>query len=143
MITKKATSQWFTSTGRILKDPPSGQLWNGNDSSRWWIIVECDFEIGDLYRWFLLRYRGIKLMRPAWGSHISIVRGEVPLSHIAWDAVATAPTCFRYENEIRDNGTHFWLEAEVEECPKIRKALGLAREPEFTTHLTLGMIPNQ
>ena len=132
---------WFESDGTLLLDPPSDK-WNGN-SSRWWAILACDTEILHFYQWLLQKSHGITLMRPAWGSHVSVVRREKPPSLGPWSIACGRIIRFEYENVIRDNGIHFWLAIRCEECLDLRAQLGLDREPELALHLTLGMIPPQ
>lgn len=83
------------SKGRIIFDPMP--IMGGNDMFKpFWAIVIIPGDIGNYYRWFLERENGLypwmsitdseikyddknlglKLQKPAWGAHISFIRGE-------------------------------------------------------------------
>jgi len=83
------------SKGRIIFDPMP--LMGGNDMFKtFWAIVIVSGDIGNYYRWLLEKrfgliswtsindtetkildtHLGLKIQRPAWGSHISFIRGE-------------------------------------------------------------------
>jgi len=129
----------FTSTGTLKYDPPHGQTWGKNSSSAWWVILECDPGIVGFYRWLWEKRYWKKLVKPAWGSHISVVRGEEPPHRSLWDRLEGKTFEFSYSPEIHDNGEYVWLDAEVPELFKVREELGLPRHPEFSWHITLGM----
>jgi hypothetical protein len=130
----------FESEGTLFTDPPS-DTWNGNDSSRWWAIIECDPGIGDYYRWLLRRKNWIKLMRPAWGTHISVVRGECPKNQEGWSSARGTKFSFKYQGIILSNESHFWIQVTSPQCLEFRRSIGLPEEPELPLHITLGMIP--
>ena len=130
---------WFESEGILLTDPPP-DTWNGNDSSRWWAILGCDDDIGNYYRWLLCRRNWLKIMRPAWYTHVSIARGEQPTNEDTWFRMKGTKIRFSYENIVKNNETHFWLQVESQACLDFRKAVGLPESPGIPLHLTLGMI---
>lgn len=95
MYMEKYSEIMFKSRGRIIFDPMP--IMGGNDMFKpFWAIVIVSGDIGDYYRWLLekengmrswlsvtedgLKYEnvhpGLKLQRPAWGAHISFIRGE-------------------------------------------------------------------
>ncbi|HRW21788.1 MAG TPA: hypothetical protein P5509_07445, partial [Bacteroidales bacterium] len=42
----------------------------------WWCVILSNDDIGNYYSWFVERRYGLKLQRPAFGPHISLIRGE-------------------------------------------------------------------
>ena len=63
----------MTSTGTLVYDPRAPTI----ESKPWWLIVQACPDLARYYRESLNRfYRGrFKVHRPAWDSHISVVRG--------------------------------------------------------------------
>lgn len=80
------------------------------------------------------------IQRPAWGGHISLVRGEdPPAGREPWDALEGLELDFDYDGTIETDGKHFWLPIFCETAGNIREYLGLPREPEYPFHLTFGV----
>lgn len=64
------------STGIIRYDPDRGDMKRRTD---WWCVVETCPGIPLYYTWLLTRsVPGLRVARGAWGSHISVIRGERP-----------------------------------------------------------------
>lgn len=105
----------------------------------WWLVGFAEGEVSEYYTWFLKNRTGIALMRPAWGSHISIVRGEMPVNIDAWKKYDGQVISLEYDPDIRSNGKHWWLKVECEQMLDIREELGLVRKHPLSLHLTLGM----
>lgn len=125
----------YKSSGKLVYSPRT----HLKDSSRW-LVLMCDDELSQYYRalyqreWF---YRP-KLTRPVWGTHISIVRGEVIPNSEAWGFAANKIINFEYDPGVRDNGEYYWLKVYCDELLAIRELFGLKREPQFGLHLTIG-----
>lgn len=110
-----------------------------------WIIIECEKDIVDYYKWFLSK-KGIKLDGLMWGSHISVVRGE------KWDKIEDefkdkwkhndGQIIEFYYGDLVTNGIHWWLEVKSQDLEDIRKELGLKPHPDFGFHITIGKISN-
>jgi hypothetical protein len=65
--------------------PGSWQRRDG-DSTRWWLIIDCDPELGRFLRhlYTIACHRTRAAQAPLWGTHISVIRGEVPPNQAAW-----------------------------------------------------------
>jgi hypothetical protein len=104
----------------------------------WWLVAFIDGEMLDYYSWVLGRETGITLMKPAWGGHISIIRGEVPANPDAWKRYDNEPISLSYVPDIRTNGKHWWLPVICDRMNDIREELGLVRKHDVGLHFTLG-----
>jgi len=60
----------FSAVGKIIYDPTAGKAANP-----WWVIVECPKDILDYYHHWMKREKGIRLNKPLFGAHISVIRG--------------------------------------------------------------------
>jgi hypothetical protein len=103
-----------------------------------WMYVAFEPDLARLYAWLLLRERGVKLHRPAWGPHVSVVRKEQRPAGSPWglrngDAVEVG-----YEPVVMTNGVRYWLPARFELGCEIRYELGLPPDPPVPFHLTFG-----
>ncbi len=129
----------FTSTGVLVSDPKANSIPN---IGKWWLILACDNEIGRYYRETLYRFNPAagKLQRPAWESHISVIRGEEPTHLELWGSFDGREIEFQYNPALQTNGEYYWLDVECEALGDIREALGLSRNSEFNLHLTVGRI---
>lgn len=131
-------------SGKIIFDPralvdPSGKMFKP-----WWIIVHLDDDndFGLFYAWLYERQHGIKLQRPAFGPHISVVRGEETDLKI-WEQFKNShhqkKIKFVYELVPHTNGKHVWLRVRCPELNDLREQMGYQREGTWGFHLTLGM----
>jgi len=114
-------------------------------SDKWWLVMDVDQSICDLYRhlYWLGSYKTKKLLRPAWGAHISIIRNEEPADdkkHL-WGKYADQELEIEYNTVVGDNGVHWWLPVICERALDIRVELGLPRDPEHPLHMTFGVTP--
>lgn len=105
---------------------------------KWWVILDCCPELIAYYRSLVLKLHGIKLQKPLWGPHISVVRGDNPPNKEVWAKHTGKVIEFEYESWIVDNGKHWWLEVECPELVALRLELGLPPKPDFDFHITLG-----
>jgi hypothetical protein len=116
--------------------------WERRDggSTRWWLIVDCDPELGRLFRhlYTVAHYRTCSVQAPLWGTHISVVRGEEPPRPAEWDRDAGAEVEFDYEPVVRETGGYLWLAVACPRALERRVQLGLPREPVPPLHLTIG-----
>ncbi len=138
------------STARIIYDPRRGDMKSNTD---WWCVADVDDEICRYYRWWVWNRYMITLQKPAWGGHISIVRGEYIRERFQplWKKRAGQKIEFEYSHNVRftgdttggDRPDTFWF-VDVW-CPTfndIRKELGLDWKypdgPLFKFHITVG-----
>jgi len=103
-----------------------------------WLILSCDPEIGEYYSWLLLKQHCVKLRRPGWKAHISVIRGEKVVNSTAWGKYAGRRVGFEYEPIVKTNGKHYWLSVESEDLLDVREFYGLPRVTYPKLHLTLG-----
>jgi len=118
------TRNWFTSWGTVVYDPDRGDM---KAKTKWWVVVELDRGITDYYRWWAnrfinpLRYDALDRQKaswalhkdkrqdlhlPAWGPHMSIIRGEKPRPHLMhlWKKYDGQRVEFKYSNVVRFSG---------------------------------------
>ena len=77
-------------------------------------------------------------MRPAWDSHITVIRNEEPLHKEYWEKYSGKTVEFEYETSPLTDGNYWWVTVFCEELLDLRTELGLPREPEFPLHLSIG-----
>lgn len=131
----------FTSWGKLVYDPEYFK--NASKPAPWWLIVETDKGIVDYYNYLISKRIGIKLLKPSWGSHISVIRGERindDFKHL-WKQYDGIKLNFKYTNKIDFNEDYWWVNVECDELMKIREELGLSRRPFFGFHITVGKLP--
>jgi len=127
------------STGVIRLEPKLKRL--SADTSGW-AIIQVDQELTRYYVEqfnFANRARDIQIMKPAWGGHISIMRGENIKDRQLFMSFKNKPVKFSYNPEVKGNDNHFWLEVECPDVEDMREQLGLPRKPYFPFHLTIGV----
>ena len=128
------------SHGIITFDPESIKDPSGKMFKPWWMIIKVDGDIVEYYSWWLEKRFGIKLQRPAWGAHISVIRNE---ESPVWDKfkekLNNKEIIFEYIPEPRSNGKHWWLKVTSDEILKIREDMGYLEDMKFAPHLTIGM----
>jgi len=108
-----------------------------------WVILECDEEIINYYKWFLNK-KGVKVDSPMWGSHISIIKGstwdKIDVEHEEkWGYNNGQILEFQY-GDLVTNGVHWWLEAHSKQLEVMRQSLGLNTHTGFGFHVTIGKI---
>ncbi len=122
------------SYGKLIYSPKSHLGISDN-----WAILACDDEISSYYRTLYYRefpWKG-KLIRPIWGTHISISRGEK--IHSNWKLDNLKLIEFEYEPGVLDNAKYFWLKVNSPYLESLRKSLGLSKTPKYGFHLTIGV----
>ena len=112
------------------------------DSFSWWLVVDCDPEIGRYYRhlFSLAHYKCQNIQRAAWAEHISVIRNEEPPEDKKglWKKYEGLVVPFQYCPSIRGDGLYFWLDVDCDFLLDIREEIGLSRLPEYPLHLTVG-----
>lgn len=104
-----------------------------------WIIAKCDDQLVDYYRWWYYKIHHIKLMRPKFGAHISIVRGEEEnITQGNWERNMNGREIkFYYSNDIVDVYNYVWMPVWGEDLDVVRKEVGLGK-PIKSYHMTVG-----
>lgn len=135
------------SSGLVIFDP---MALRGNKDvmfKPFWCIVQTQDDTDAYYKWFIEKRYGIKIQRPAWGCHVSVIRGE-PTSQECWNNFKqkynNIEIEFEHCGEIYTNGNHWWLQIYCERLKDIREEMGYSRDMFWDLHLTLGVpIPQQ
>jgi hypothetical protein len=131
-------------SGKIVFDPIAINDPHLKMFKPWWIIVSLGEEnqFAEYYAWFYEKQHGIKLQRPAFGAHISVVRGEETEKE-NWEnfkkSYNNKDITFTYNVSPRTNGQHVWLRVISEELKNLREQMGYSRDGKWGLHLTLGM----
>jgi len=114
------------------------------------VVVNLDDDIARYYRWWVSKRLFGKtvndpnwLKPPAWGAHLSVVRGEKPRGQYIdkWKQYHRKTIKILYNPYPKQvdakNKEHFWyIDAYSEDAMKIRKDLGLPTHHQF--HITIG-----
>jgi len=82
--------------------------------------------------------RCYKLQRPAWESHITVVRDEEPPNKTAWEKYNGQEVKFEIIPCVGTNGDYYWFPVECNLALDIREELGLVRLPEIPLHVSIG-----
>ena len=131
----------FKSLGTIRYSPKAKSI---PDTSKWWVVIDCCPELCRYYRelWnWEHRFGTIVLHKPAWAGHISVVADEKPPDDklSVWQSHAGELIEFEYRPELQTNGQYFWLNVVCDAALDLRAELGLARNPFYPLHLTVGI----
>lgn len=127
-----------------LKKPGSDQ--------NWWMVLSCaSEEIGRYYRhlYWLDNYKCAKLNRPYWGTHVTVVRNEVPPNLDLWHSYDGEEVTFQYRPGVRDNygplryRSFYWLDVICPRFEEIRVELGLPKNSDGIYHSTIGSVENE
>lgn len=120
------------------------QVSGSGDPDKWWLHVACCDELGRYYRQWVLKTFGIQfygLMRPAWRTHITVVRREVVDANLLY-AYDGQEVSFDYDPEgLITNEKHFWIPVICPALLQIREKVGLKAIPDIPFHLTFGVMP--
>lgn len=103
-------------------------------------MLDCDSSICTYFRglYRLFYYNTRLLMRPAWDSHITVIRNEEPPRKEVWERYAGKEVEFEYENSPQTDGNYWWVPVSCQELLNVRTELGLPMNPEFPLHLSIG-----
>ena len=135
---------WFKTTGIIEYEPAREGLKKKPD---WWAILHIDEDISRYYRWWLERETGLKLHKPSWGTHVSILRGEKPwpdMMHL-WKKYDGMEVEIEYSGNIRQAGdttgwdrpdSYWFIDVKSDFLIDIRKEQNLPCT--FKLHCTIG-----
>lgn len=106
--------------------------------------VEIDEGIGVLYR--TLTPKSVRLQKPRYPMHISVVRKEVVPRLDLWGKYEGQAVRFRYDPQAYNDETYYWLRVHCPILMHVRRELGLsslsdlARPPDMALcfHCTFG-----
>ena len=127
--------------GKIIFDPQP--ISGSKDMFKpFWVITTLEDDLRYYYAWFLKRRYRITVQRPAWGAHISVVRGEETTIE-NWEYFKNIYNNkeieFNHELVPKTNGNHWWLKIDCSELYELRTNMGYSKDAKWSFHLTLGM----
>lgn len=129
----------FRSVGTLRYSP---KALGDKASPNWWLILDCDRELGRYYRhlYYLSNHKCHQLMRPACAEHVTVIRNEEPADQFKhlWEKYDNQEVEFLLRLEAETDGRYVWLPVECSFVLEIRAELGLSREPEIPLHLSIG-----
>ena len=139
-----------TATGRLRYDPRA----DGLATLKWWLLLQCD---GDWYRRLQADVKGKmpqhwrmvtdpdrntgktadpphlaltgKMLRPNWGCHIAILRGQPPTQnrHL-WGKDSGYSIEFEYDPDPRYNNEYIWYDVWCGDLLEMRENYGFSRD---------------
>jgi hypothetical protein len=137
-------SELHETTGTFRFSPPLGRggstVRRDGVTTEWWLILECDREIGSYLRFLFAKERhGVEeLNEPLWGTHVSVIRDEKPPELAAWKAPEGDAVKLFYSQEVEIHSGYAAVPVVCEDVLDYREKLGLPREPKFPLHMTIG-----
>jgi len=99
--------------------------------------LECEKDLGRLYRKLFLKDYGIKLQAPSNGEHISLITEYDIVPRPIERINEGSPIHFSLLNEIYTNGNAFWLNVISEALIAHRELFGLGL-PDRDLHFCIG-----
>lgn len=135
----------FKTIGTLRYSPQS----RGNKDSKWWVIVDCDPGIGELYRTLFkqaffsgqlgVEWTGKALVRPAWKEHVSVIRNEEPPEEFkpVWGLDEGREFVLECDPILKGDGLYLCLSVKCDSLLDLREKLGLPREPFYPLHLSV------
>ena len=109
----------------------------------WWITIDTICDIGQYYQYLynLTNKARIRVQKPKWGYHITLIRSEEPLKNKdQWTKQNGKIFQFEYNPIIITGEKHIWLNITCKEGTKLRELFGLTKKPQYPLHLTIGYI---
>jgi hypothetical protein len=94
------------------------------------LILEIDPGIAEFYRSLIPKW--IRVNRPRYTPHISVVRNEIPPLMESWGKFEGWEIPFCYDSQIHVGQTYIWLNVHSVPLGYARKLLGLTVSSEIT-----------
>lgn len=133
----------FEAEAELLVDPTIGKKFDP-----WWIIATSCNDLAAYYRGMIEKRFNIRLLKPSFDSHVSVVVGEEPLINAStWNEFNGRKVKFTYTHEVFTNGYFWWIRVKSKELENVRKHFGLIDAGSFNEqgellsnpfHLTVG-----
>lgn len=110
-----------------------------NYSSSGWIVANLNSELQIYYHHILQKNLSIKLNRPKFGCHVTVVAGkyEQVTHRLAWNRYQKQPLMLEYNSQIKNIGDTWWLEVRSQNLVQLRNELGLTDIPKWPFHITV------
>jgi len=127
---------WHNCEGVLDFEPKTADGKGGNPG---WLILRCDDGIGEYYQWWIEKHHHIKIERPLFGGHVSVMRGELPTENAdAWKNRQDERVAFQYHHEFQSADGFWWLPVSCPKMEQLRLSFGLSALPEHGFHMTIG-----
>lgn len=134
----------FEADATVVVDPVQGKR-----CEPWWMIAQSCDDLAAYYRSIVARRFGIRLLKPSFGAHVTVMAEERPLRDEAgWKRFHGLRVRFSYTHDVYTNGSFWWLRVSCPELDRIREHFGVAPAgslgPDGTVlhkvplHLTVG-----
>lgn len=126
--------------GILEYDPDRGDM---KSQKEYWLVLQLPLSLVRYYQYFLKTDLHLDIKDPAWGAHVSIVRGETPPNAENWkkyDGQKLKIKFNPYIKQVKDKkspGSFYVIMFESEEITAIREELGL-KSKYFEYHITVG-----
>lgn len=113
----------------------------GKGGNPWWLILRTDDAIIEYYQWWIESELRIKLQRPLFGAHISVIRGEEPIHNSSLWKIRQGESLQVYYSPFLEHAEGFWwLPILCPQLEEIRLELGLSPQPQYGFHMTVGRV---
>ena len=131
----------YQATGKLIYDPRT----EVSRFDAWWLALEVNDSIAHYYRHRVDATLGVKLNRPLWRAHVTVIRGERParFREALWKKYHGYSVQIAYSPDIQLSPKYAWLPVKSQELEDIREELGLPRQPRVPFHLTVGNTKNR
>lgn len=133
-------SNLITQSGTIIYDPERGTM---KSNTNYWCIVQLPDDLVRYYQYFMRSEKHVHLCMPAWGAHVSVVRGEKPREEYLhlWKKYHKKKVQFQYNPIIKTHkdssgGSFYFIDFVCDELMDIRAELGLSIHKHL--HFTVG-----
>ena len=135
------TTEYIELEGYLEYDPDRKDM---KSRTQYWCVLQLPNDLVRYYQYFLRTEKHLQLEMPAWGAHVSIIRGEKPDDeHIhLWKKYHKKKFKFRFYPEIKEvkdrkkSGSFYVINFVCPELVAVRAELGLPVYPDF--HITIG-----
>lgn len=135
------TDQYIELQGYLEYDPDRGDMARRTE---YWCVLQLPNDLVRYYQYFLKTEKHLQMCMPAWGAHVSIIRGEKPdAEHLPlWNKYNKQRFTIRFKPEIvelkdkKQPGSFFVINFECPELMDLRAELGLPVHKDF--HITIG-----
>lgn len=120
--------------------PDGSRVRRDGTTTDWWLIIQCDRDAGKYLRrlYELAHPSAASLSEPLWGTHVSVIRGEVPTNPCPWGDRDGAPITIEYAQQPQQASGYVFLPVQCDAALEYRQQLGLPRQPQWPLHLTIG-----
>lgn len=129
----------FEITGTLKYNPKRDKLKKTRTHDDFFLILDLPKDVGVYYRYWVKKRFDLFLNPPAYGEHITILDGRVPVTQdkqIYWNKYKDKKIKIHYSNHLYQKWKFWCLPAQSEQLNDIREELGFTRLDFF--HITFG-----